>query len=330
MGQDRQTIIAEKHDDAACLGRGAKPQSRPAPQAHAAVHSRTANGGPRGRGGRRRLDGRHCLSGSCRRPPRGGAPQSRRPPASAPPRNRGIAAARGAWMAFCDDDDLWSPEKLAHQLAAAERARADWAYAGDVNVDDGLRVLSGGRPPDPAAVVALLPRWNPISSGGSNVVVRSELLAAVGGFDAVATPHRRLGPVDSPRANRPAGLGLRAARCLPVSSREHFVRSPGDGRRGAPPCGPARDPGRHDRDAPPGGLGRPARRTARSRRTALRACRRGRRRPLGGPCRRRACTPRGRHRSMFELLGRDAAWVAEAERWLAAFAATVNSERSVQ
>ena len=33
---------------------------------------------------------------------------------------------------------------------------------------------------------------------------------------------------------------------------------------------------------------------------------------------------------MFELLGRDDAWVAEAERWLQRFAATVNSERSVQ
>src|SRR3954447_8141153 len=46
----------QKHDDAVCLGRGTKPQSRPAPQTHAAVHSRTANGGPRGRGGGRRLD----------------------------------------------------------------------------------------------------------------------------------------------------------------------------------------------------------------------------------------------------------------------------------
>ena len=98
-------------------------------------------------------------------------------------RNRGVAAARAQWVAFCDDDDLWSPDKLVRQLEAAEHAGRDWAYAGDVNVDDTLRVLSGGPPPDPDAVVALLPRWNPLSSGGSNVIVRSRLLAAVGGFD---------------------------------------------------------------------------------------------------------------------------------------------------
>jgi glycosyltransferase involved in cell wall biosynthesis len=37
------------------------------------------------------------------------------------PRNTGVQNARGKYVAFCDDDDLWMPEKLARQVEAMER-----------------------------------------------------------------------------------------------------------------------------------------------------------------------------------------------------------------
>ena len=98
-------------------------------------------------------------------------------------RNRGITEARGAWVAFLDDDDLWAPDKLVRQLQAAGGSGQAWVYGGDVNVDADLRVLTGGPPPDPEEVVAALPRYNPVPTGASNVVVSTEALADVGVFD---------------------------------------------------------------------------------------------------------------------------------------------------
>src|SRR5918993_498800 len=49
-------------------------------------------------------------------------------------RNRGADEARGEWVAFVDDDDLWAPEKLVSQLDAARAMARDWAYTGSVTI----------------------------------------------------------------------------------------------------------------------------------------------------------------------------------------------------
>jgi glycosyltransferase involved in cell wall biosynthesis len=97
-------------------------------------------------------------------------------------RNTGLALARGPWIAFCDDDDLWAPEKLEAQLAAAEKAHAEWAYAGCVHVDDALNVLFGTPPPTPDDVVRDLTRYNAVPGSASSVLVRTETLARAGLF----------------------------------------------------------------------------------------------------------------------------------------------------
>jgi glycosyltransferase involved in cell wall biosynthesis len=107
----------------------------------------------------------------------------RRPLGVAVARNAGAGAARGAWVALLDDDDLWAPDKLKRQLEAASAAEAGWVYAGAVEVDAEGRLLGGGAPPSPEELLAGLRRRNLMPAGSSNVAVRSDLLSASGGFD---------------------------------------------------------------------------------------------------------------------------------------------------
>ena len=64
-------------------------------------------------------------------------------------RNHGIVESQGRWIAFLDDDDLWSPEKLALQLHALRETGRGWAYTGMVHVAIDNRVIAGQPPPTP-------------------------------------------------------------------------------------------------------------------------------------------------------------------------------------
>lgn len=98
-------------------------------------------------------------------------------------RNTGAGAARAEWIAFLDDDDLWAPQKLRLQLAAAQSPGVDWVYGRAVVVDGAKRVIGGHPFPDPTDLAELLRGGNHVPGGGSNVLVRASAFRTTGGFD---------------------------------------------------------------------------------------------------------------------------------------------------
>jgi glycosyltransferase involved in cell wall biosynthesis len=97
-------------------------------------------------------------------------------------RNTGISASGAEWVAFLDDDDLWAPEKLSRQLAAARQSERKWVYTGAVGIDASDRVLHVEPVLEPESLVKRLPRLNVVPT--SNVLVQREALSAVGPFNA--------------------------------------------------------------------------------------------------------------------------------------------------
>jgi glycosyltransferase involved in cell wall biosynthesis len=101
-------------------------------------------------------------------------------------RNVGIAAARGWYVAFQDDDDVWLPDKLARQLAALEaRPEAAWCYSDAEFVDDELHPIVVARPRWIAHEGWILEQLLDLQVGIPlpTVIVEKRALDVVGGFD---------------------------------------------------------------------------------------------------------------------------------------------------
>jgi glycosyltransferase involved in cell wall biosynthesis len=99
-------------------------------------------------------------------------------------RNTGIEQVDTDWVAFVDDDDLWSPDKLRAQFDALERCpEAQWACAGAVHIDSNCRVLFPALPPDDSDISGPILKANLIPGGGSGVLAATSLTRQIGGFD---------------------------------------------------------------------------------------------------------------------------------------------------
>lgn len=98
-------------------------------------------------------------------------------------RNQGVGEARTPWVAFCDDDDLWTPGKLAGQISAVERTGRAWAYTGAVKFEVGPVVWQVMPPPLPEEVVERLADKCIVPAGASNVLADRQTVTDAGGFD---------------------------------------------------------------------------------------------------------------------------------------------------
>ncbi|AFK21270.1 glycosyltransferase (plasmid) [Haloferax mediterranei ATCC 33500] len=113
-------------------------------------------------------------------------------------RNTGIEVATGDYIALLDSDDEWAPTKLERQVETLEQRSSEWvaAYCGTTLIDDeganpvweriksfvGLHSAKEGREGGEELVKEVLME-NLHTSAGSTLIVDSDVVDQIGGFD---------------------------------------------------------------------------------------------------------------------------------------------------
>jgi glycosyltransferase involved in cell wall biosynthesis len=104
-------------------------------------------------------------------------------------RNRGLELARGEYISFIDADDLWTPEKLADQLAALiARPGAAVAYSWTDHIDETSQFLRHGPQLSFEGDVFRKLLYSDFIGNGSNILVRRSAIVEIGGFDPSLPP----------------------------------------------------------------------------------------------------------------------------------------------
>jgi len=99
---------------------------------------------------------------------------------SATARNRGVAIAKGEWVALLDQDDVWYPDKLAAQTDRIRtEPRVPFVYSGFDCIDEAGRLI-----PVPKAITKRDPLFqNQPVAVPSTVLVNKEVFVNLGGFN---------------------------------------------------------------------------------------------------------------------------------------------------